>query len=125
ELRFELPTHERMNPVRPDQQIRRAQFGKPIDAPAEFDLDAGVMAEVLEEAVELETGDRREAVAVDVDRLAPVDDSLDRPILHPRQELRVQVGSVALEKRQRALREHHAEAERRIGGVLLVDMNLP
>ena len=40
-------------------------------------------------------------------------------------QLRVQVGSVALEKRQRSVREHHAEAERRIGRVLLVDVDLP
>ena len=52
-------------------------------------------------------------------------DALDRPHLHARQQLAVQVRRIALEESEGALREHHAEAESDLGGVLLHHLHRP
>ena len=89
------------------------------DDPVELQAYSRRLASVLQDLQELEPRDPREAVAVDVDLDVAVHDALDRPALHCRREPRVHRGLVPGEELERALREHHAEAEGGAARVLL------
>src|SRR5213594_1159639 len=90
-----------------------------------FDHDAHCPAQPVEKLIELQPANGREAVAVDVDALIPVNDALDRPAFKLRRKLLIQIRRVTLEERQRIQRKHHAKTESDVGRILLEDTDAP
>ena len=68
--------------------------------------------------------DCREADAIDGDRAATMVDRDVAPGLQMRRDGRVRFGVVLVEERERAIGEHHAETESRVGCVLFEDADV-
>ena len=125
EFGFARTQHERVDAVGADDQVGLPELGERVHPAAEVRRHARRSALRLQQLVEPEPRDGREAVAVDIDALVVVHDALHRPAFHAQHERAMQCGRVALEKSERPLREHHAETEGRVRGVLLEDLDGP
>jgi len=125
ELGFERTAHERVRSVGSHQQIATFHIPQRSKDASVLDAHAGVAAEILQKLIELQAPDGRESVAVDIHPFVTVNDPLHRPALQANCEFLVKIRHVALEKRERALREHHAETESSIRRVLFEYFNPP
>ena len=114
----------RVDAVGRDHEIESRETVEGLDRGAEREAHAGIGAFLLEQPQQCEAADRAEAVAVDVDRRVAMDDALHRPRLHDARERGVHGGRVAREEFERAVREHDAEPEGRVRGVLLEDADV-
>src|SRR5438445_2028773 len=122
---LQCPSHQRIRSVSPDDDVGAIELLERRHGAAIPDFHAGVTAQFSQDFLERKTPDGGKAVAVDVDALVAVHDALHRPALHRRlhdiRELRL----IALEKRQRAVGEHHPESVGRPFGILLGDLDPP
>ena len=117
--------HVRIDSVGGDDEIVAHEFFFFCEGSAVFrgNPDTGQLP--LQQLQEFQPADRREADAVYAHRGAAVHDHQVGPRFHLRGDALVGLGVILAQEFERAVREHHAEAEGRIGRVLLDDADLP
>jgi len=116
--------HDAVDPVRPDNQIAVRESSEVREPALELQAHVSAVAVILEHSQQFQTGDSREADAVDSHPLVAVNDQLIVPGLQAPVQVGVRVGICILKERQCAVREHHTETERGSDRVLLHDPNL-
>ncbi len=124
ELAGQALPHQRVRAVGADDDIGAVELLDPLDSAAVFGLDADRARPLLQHGKQLEPAHRRKADAVDRDPFAAMHDGDVLPDLEMRRDGVVGVGVVFFQELQRAIGEHHAEAEGRIRAVLLDEADL-
>jgi hypothetical protein len=120
-----VPTpHDRVDAVCADDEIAVVEARKRVERQSEFECGADLLALRLKQPQELEPSDRAETIPVDVDSRIAMNDALDRPCLQYLRKRRVHRRHITREEFQRTVREHDAEAERRVTCILLEDAHL-
>src|SRR5207253_2434740 len=119
ERRLVRAPHQRIDAVSADDEIDVAEFAQVRYRVPVARLDPDRPGARLEQLQQLEPPDRRETDAVDADAFAAMDDRDVGPRLEMRHDRRVSLRIVVVEEFERAVGEHHAEAEGGVGAVLL------
>lgn len=124
EFAFVTVPDQRVHAVRSDDEIRLLHFIERADRVLELHRDARRPNPPLQEPQELEPSDRREADAVDGHAPAFQIERDLRPRFHRRHDGVVCLGIVLAQELERTVGEHHPEAERGVGRVLLEDTDI-
>ena len=119
ELIREAAPHQRIDAVGADHEIGLAKFVERGNRAAELRRDADRTRPRLQQLQQLEPPDGGKADAVDDDARAAVDQRDVVPRLHLRRDRRISLLVVLAQEFQRAVGEHHAEAEGGVGRILL------
>ena len=120
----EAAPHQRIDAVGADHQIGVAQFVERGDRAGECRLDADRAHALLQQLQQFQPADGGKADAVDDDGLVAQDERHVVPGLHLRRDQPIGLRVVVAQEFERALGEHHAEAEGGVGRVLLDQRHL-
>ncbi len=113
--------HQRIDAIGADHQIGAIELVERGHRAGEFRRDADRAQALLQQLQQLEPADGRKADAVDDDALVAVNERHVVPGFHLRRDRRVGLRVVLAQEFERAVGEHHAEAESGVGRVLLDD----
>ena len=113
--------HQRVHAVGADHEIEAVELVEAFDRAPVDQRDADRARALLQQLQQLEPADRGKADAVDDDALAAQHERDVAPRFHVRDDGRVGLLVVVAQEFERAVGEHHAEAEGGVGRVLLDD----
>ena len=119
ELLRECAPHQRIDAVGADHQIGIAEFIERGHRAGEYRRDADRAHALLQQLQQLEPADGGKADAVDDDALVAVDQRHVVPGFHLRRDRGESFRVVLAQEFERAVGEHHAEAEGGVGRILL------
>jgi len=115
----------RVDAVGDDDQVRVLELGDVLHVALEAHVDAELAPAVLQDVEERHARAATEAIAAGAQRLALVNDVDVAPVGEAAPDALVGDKVVGLERIERLVGEHHAEAERIVRTVSLVDRDVP